>query len=96
MKQNIPQRVSLLETALCLNERKSVQNAIRKMTVFSAHAGEYGLFYHPETDDVVVKRVRYRTEKGCYFMTKDDAYACLLLVGETRMKKYLRQGGNLC
>lgn len=85
-----------METALCLNEWESVRNIIRRMTVFSAHAGEYGLFYHPETDDVVVRRVRYRTCNGCYFMTRDDAYACLLVVGETRMKKYLRQGGNIC
>lgn len=96
MKQNSRQRVSLLETPLCLNEQESVQSAIRKMTVFSAQAGEYGLFYDPKTDDVVVRRVRYRTGDGCYFMTRDDAYACLLTVGETRMKKYLRQGGNLC
>lgn len=102
MKQerHTAQGVPIQETPFCLaeqEERKAVRRIIQNMTVYSSDAGEYELFHDRQTDSISVKRVGQRTDGGCYFMTRDDAYACLLLVGENRMKKYLRTtGGSTC
>lgn len=101
MKQglNYAQRESHFETTLCLTDQeeiKQIQQAMQKMTVFPLGAGEYELLYDTKTDNIVVVRVFQKYKQERYFMTKDDAYACILLIGESRMKHYLKARGKLC
>ena len=64
--------------------------------VFPLGYGEYGLLYDSQTDSIFVARVMQKYKHERYFMTKDDAYACILLIGESRMKHYLKVRGKLC
>lgn len=99
-ERHTAQGMPVQKASLCAaeqEERKAVRRIIQNMTVYSSDAGEYELFHDRQTDSISVKRAEQRTDDGCYFMTRDDAYACLLLVGENRMKKYLRTtGGSTC
>lgn len=98
-RQYCTQRESLFETALCLTEQeetKTVQNLIQKMAVFPLGFGEYELFYHINRNEIIIKPVVTREKNSRYFMSKDDAYACILLIGESRLKNYLKLKGKIC
>ena len=77
-------------------EIQTIQRALQKMTAFPLGFGEYELLYDLQTDSIVVARAIQKYKHERYFMTKDDAYACILLMGESRVKHYLKVRGKLC
>lgn len=88
------QRAFAAKRALCLAEkeydknRQNVINSMKQMNRLPDSLSNYELVYDPETGQISAAPVRVYQKGLPYFTSKEEAYACLIAVGEDRIRTY--------
>ena len=91
---NSSQRASETKRALCLTEkeydknRQDVIKSMRQMSRLPDSMSRYELVYDPETGQISAERIKTYQKGRPYFTSKEEAYACLITVGEDRIRTY--------
>lgn len=69
-------------------KRRNVIHRMNRMSPFPNSICQYEFGYNKDHDEIVVMRIKDRKSRRPYFMSEDDAYACLLMIGESIIRKY--------
>lgn len=69
-------------------KRRDIIHLMNRMSPFPNSICQYEFGYDKDHDEIVVMRIKDRKSRRPYFMSEDDAYACLLMIGESRIRKY--------
>ena len=69
-------------------KRREIIYFMHKMSSFPNSICQYELGYDKHRDEVIVMRIKDRKSRRPYFISEDAAYACLLSIGESRIRKY--------
>lgn len=91
---NSSQRAFETKRALCLAEkeydknRQNVIHSMKQMNRLPDSLSHYELVYDPETGQISAERVKTYQKGRPYFTSKEEAYACLITVGEDRIRTY--------
>lgn len=91
---NSSQRAFETGKALCLTEkeydknRQDVIKSMRRMSRLPDSMSSYELVYDPETGQIYAQRIKTYQKGRVYFISKEEAYACLIAVGEDRIRAY--------
>lgn len=68
--------------------RRDIIYRMNRMSSFPNSICQYELGYDKDRDEVIVMRIEDRKSRRPYFISEDDAYACLLSIGEPKIRKY--------
>lgn len=88
------QRAFEIKRALCLADedfhknRQNVIKSMKQMNRLPDSLSNYELVYDPKTGQISAERVRMYQKGRPYFTSKEEAYACLIAVGEDRIRTY--------
>ena len=91
---NSSQRAFETKRALCLAEkeydknRQDVIRSMRRMSRLPDSMSSYELVYDSETGQIHAQRIKTYQKDRVYFISKEEAYACLIAVGEDRIRAY--------
>ena len=69
-------------------KRRDIIYLMHKMSSFPNSICHYELGYDKDHDEVIVMRIKDRKPRRPYFVSEDDAYVCLLSIGEHKIRKY--------
>lgn len=61
---------------------------MKQMNLLPDSLSNYELVYDPETGQISAEHVRIHEKGRPYFTSKEEAYACLIAVGEDRIRTY--------
>lgn len=91
---NSSQRAFETKRALCLAEKEYYKNrqdvimSMKQMNRLPDSLSNYELVYDSETGQISAEPVRSYRKGRVYFTSKEEAYACLIAVGEDRIRTY--------
>lgn len=94
MKQKNMQRVSGSHGTLCLTEtdfnihKRNIISKMNAMSPFPNSMCRYGFVYDYDKNEVIVTRIKDRQPGHPYFSSRDEAFSCLLAIGEANIRKY--------